>query len=84
MRQASRIVSNSSRQLVTIKIDTNTLVEMFDSAYGNDFKIKNKLGFACDISKAIAEHLMNEGLDKIMNGMTKEDNYWMKMVGNKR
>ena len=62
----SQVISKGNREYVTIKIDTNMLAEMFEDTHGEYFKIKNKKHFAIDIANDIAEHLMNEGLEVVV------------------
>lgn len=63
----SNVVSNGNRDYVTIKIDTNMLVEMFEDSNGDYLKVKNKKQFAVDIANEIAEHLMNQGLENVLD-----------------
>lgn len=62
----SQVVSKGNREYVTIKIDTNMLAEMFADTHGEYFKVKNKKQFAVDVANDIAEHLMNEGLEAVI------------------
>lgn len=62
----SNVVSKGSREYVTIKFDTNMLADLFEDSHGGYYKIKNKNQFAVDMANSIAEYLMDEGLDVII------------------
>ena len=63
----SAIITNATRKYVTIKIETDTLCEIFNDMYGNELKIKNKLQFANEFSKSLSEHLMNDGIGLVLD-----------------
>ena len=62
----SNVISKGNREYVTIKLDTNMLVELFEDSHGDYYKIKNKKQFAVDMANSIAESLMDEGLEVIV------------------
>lgn len=62
----SQVISKGNREYVTIKIDTNMLAEMFEDTHGEYFKVKNKKHFAIDFANELAEYIMNEGLESVI------------------
>lgn len=74
----STITSTGTRKFVTIKIETDMLADMFNDKNEPYYKVKNKLGFACAVRKAIVEHLTNEGLDTVMETIADDYEPWIK------
>lgn len=65
MSAKGNVISSGSRQWVTIKLDTDMLVEQFHDMFP-DTKIKNKLGFACEFSTRLMGYILNEGINEVM------------------
>ncbi len=63
----SNVISSGNKEYVTIKIDTNMLIEMFEDINGDYFRVKNKERFAVDIANEIEEYLMNEVLENVID-----------------
>lgn len=63
----SNVISSGNKEYVTIKIDTNMLIEMFEDSNGDYFRIKDKERFAVDIANELEEYLMNEVLENVID-----------------
>ena len=81
MSEKGNVISRGSTKWVTIKLDTDMLVEQFQDMFP-DTKIKNKLGFACKFSTELMRHILNEGIDRAMNTtLDSDDNKgWLKFL----
>lgn len=77
----SAIQATGTRKYVTIKIETNTLADLFNDMWGEDVKITNKELFAKEFAKLLKETLEYETLEMVNESMMDNgDESWCKLL----